>query len=86
MLVRHVLITMATDSLQRSYKEYKDMLPTYKEAEKHRQDAREKDLQIVDLKHQLAAAKASQSNGVGAAGSDSAYWKQKYEMLLSTIG
>jgi hypothetical protein len=62
------------------------MLPTYKEAEKHRQEARDKESQITDLKHQLAAAKASQSNGVGTAGGDSAYWKQKYETLLSTIG
>jgi len=61
------------------------MLPTYKDAEKHRQDARDKESQISDLKFQLAAAKASQSNGVGAAGGDTAYWKQKYETLLSTI-
>lgn len=62
------------------------MLPTYREAERHRQEARDKESQITDLKHQLAAAKASQSNDVGAVGGDSAYWKQKYETLLSTIG
>lgn len=58
------------------------MLPTYREAEKHRQDAREKEAVIGDLQSQLAAAKGSQSNGVGA---DATYWKQKYETLLSTI-
>lgn len=62
------------------------MLPSYKEAEKYKQDAHDKELQITDLKHQLAAAKISLSNGVGAAGGDSAYWKQKYETLLTNIG
>lgn len=61
------------------------MIPTYKAAEKYRQDAHEKESQINDLKFQLAAAKASQSKGVGAAGDDAAYWKQKYEKLLSNI-
>lgn len=62
------------------------MLPTYKEAEKHRQDAHEKELQIAALKHELAAGKASRTNGIGAAvGDDSAYWKHKYETLLSSL-
>ncbi|KAJ4332930.1 hypothetical protein N0V95_009542 [Ascochyta clinopodiicola] len=75
-----------TELAKRSYKEYKDMLPTYRDTEKHRQDAREKESQIGDLKLQLAAAKSSQTNGGGAAGGDTVYWKQKYETLLSTIG
>ncbi|KAF1927664.1 uncharacterized protein M421DRAFT_421507 [Didymella exigua CBS 183.55] len=74
-----------TELAKRSYKEYKDMLPTYREAEKYKQDAHDKEMQITDLKHQLAAANISQSNGVGAAGGDSAYWKQKYENLLTGI-
>lgn len=61
------------------------MLPTYKDAEKYRQEARDKESQISGLKSQLAAAKVSQPNGMGTASGDSAYWKQKYEMLLSTI-
>ena len=62
------------------------MLPTYREAERYRQEARDKEALITDLKHELAAVKAPRSNGVGAAGGDSAYWKQKYETLLSTVG
>jgi len=42
-------------------------------------------MQITDLKHQLVTAKASQINGVGAAGGDSAYWKAKYDNLLANI-
>ncbi len=57
----------------------------YKAAERHREDALEKASMIDDLKRQLAAAKASQTNGTSASG-DAAYWKQKYETLLSTIG
>ncbi|KZM22364.1 uncharacterized protein EKO05_0007741 [Ascochyta rabiei] len=75
-----------TELAKRSYKEYKDMLPTYRAAEEYRQDAHEKEAQVHELKLQLAAAKASQSNGVGAGGGDATYWKQKYESLLSTIG
>lgn len=78
--------SIVTNISQRSYKEYKDMLPTYREAERHRQEARDKEAQITELKHELAAAKATQTNGIGATGGDSAYWKQKYETLLSTIG
>ncbi|KAF3047038.1 hypothetical protein E8E12_010685 [Didymella heteroderae] len=74
-----------TELAKRSYQEYKDMLSTHKAAEKCKQDAHDKEMQIIDLKHQLAAAKASQSNGVGAAGGDTAYWKQKYENLLTSI-
>lgn len=61
------------------------MLPKCKAAEKQKQDMHDKDLQITDLKHQLATVKASQTNGVGAAGCDSAYWKGKYENLLASI-
>lgn len=61
------------------------MLPMYKEAEKYKQDAQDKEIHVTDLKQQLATAKAFQSNGMGAAGEDSAYWKQKYETLLTSI-
>lgn len=74
-----------TDCPQRSYQEWKDILPKSKAAERYRQDAHDKDMQITDFKHQLATAKASQTNGVGTAGGDSAYWKGKYENLLASI-
>lgn len=61
------------------------MLPTYKDANKYKQDAHDKEIQITQLKQQLATAKVSQSNGVSAAGGDSAYWKQKYENLLTSL-
>jgi hypothetical protein len=57
----------------------------YEAAAKYKQDAHDKEMQITDLKHQLAAAKASQSNGIDPTGGDSAYWKQKYENLLTSI-
>ena len=58
----------------------------YNDAEKHRADASKKAAQIVELEHQLAAAKHEKSDGVGsAAGADVAYWKNKYETLLSSI-
>jgi hypothetical protein len=64
---------------QRSYKEYKDMLPTYKQADQYRKDAEE-------LRFELKAAKAQQTNGVGgAAGGDITYWKNKYETLMATV-
>lgn len=58
----------------------------YNDAEKHRADASKKAAQIVELERQLAAAKHEKSDGVGsAAGADVAYWKNKYETLLSSI-
>ena len=58
----------------------------YNDAEKHRVNASKKAAQIVELERQLAAAKDEKSNGVGnAAGADVAYWKNKYEGLLSNI-
>lgn len=58
----------------------------YNDAEKHRLDASKKAAQIVELERQLAAAKDEKSDGVGiAAGADVAYWKNKYETLLSSI-
>ena len=58
----------------------------YNDAEKHRVDASKKAAQIVELERQLAAAKDEKSNGVGnAAGADVAYWKNKYETLLSSV-
>ena len=61
------------------------MLPTYKEAEKHRSACIEKDKEIATLKSDLTAAKteSSQSNG---ASSDAVYWKNRYESLLATVG
>ncbi|KAF1849490.1 uncharacterized protein K460DRAFT_305703 [Cucurbitaria berberidis CBS 394.84] len=73
-----------TDLAKRSYKEYQEMLPTYKQAEQYRKDALHKEDVIKGLKLELIAAKTSQSNGVGANG-DANYWKDKYESLLSTI-
>lgn len=61
------------------------MLPTYKQADQYRKDALDKDEVIKGLKLELSTAKMSQSNGVSA-GSDGAYWKDKYESLLSTVG
>jgi hypothetical protein len=61
------------------------MLPTYKEAEKHRSACIEKDKEIATLKSDLFTTKTqtSQSNSVGG---DTAYWKDRYESLLATIG
>lgn len=81
---------MYTNSPQRSYTQYKDLLP---KIEGYRNDVRDKEVQInqmtaqiAELNRQLATTKASQSNGVDtAAGGDSAYWKQKYETLLSNV-
>jgi hypothetical protein len=77
-------LTLA-NTAQRSYKEYKDMLPTYKQAEQLRTDVDKKDHEIKTLKAQLSTAKASQSNGVGAGG-DATYWKKKYDGLLASVG
>ncbi|KAH9866023.1 hypothetical protein J1614_008587 [Plenodomus biglobosus] len=74
-----------TNLAKRSYKEYKDMLPLYKQAEQYHEDLLTKDDTIKDLKNQLSAAKASLSDGVSAGG-DSDYWKGKYEALLATVG
>ncbi|KAL6708611.1 hypothetical protein ACN47E_002592 [Coniothyrium glycines] len=73
-----------TKLAKRSYNEYKDMLPTYKQANEYRQQAVDKDVVINTLRLELSAAKASQANGVGRS-SDNAYWKEKYESLLATI-
>jgi hypothetical protein len=61
------------------------MLPTYKEAEENRSACVEKDKEIAALKSDLFTAKiqSNQSNGVGG---DAAYWKDRYESLLVTIG
>ena len=63
------------------------MLPTYKQAEKHRQDNVEKEKEIANLKLELSAAEdqPAQSNGMGGGG-DAVYWKDKYESLLATVG
>ncbi|OSS51785.1 hypothetical protein B5807_03350 [Epicoccum nigrum] len=75
-----------SDLASRSYKKFKDMEPVYNDAEKHRADASQKAAKIIELERQLAAAKDEKSNGVGnAAGADVAYWKNKYETLLSSI-
>ena len=58
------------------------MLPAYKQAEAYRTDALEKTEQIKKLQDQLAGA--AKTNGVGG-GNDAAYWKDKYDNLLSNI-
>lgn len=68
-----------TDLAKRSYKEYKDMLPTYKQAEQYRKDALDREKTIKSLQKELITAKASQNNG------DTTYWKNKYETLLATV-
>ncbi|KAH7068263.1 hypothetical protein BKA63DRAFT_581705 [Paraphoma chrysanthemicola] len=70
---------------KRSYSEYKEMLPTFKQAEQYRQDAISKDDRIKTLKVELSVAKTSQSNGLGLGG-DAKYWKGKYDDLLSKVG
>ncbi|CAI9625115.1 hypothetical protein GT037_007437 [Alternaria burnsii] len=77
-----------TDLAKRSYKEYKEMLPTYKKADQLRRDVVERDATINKLELELAEAKVSKTNGVGAGvsgGNDVRYWKQKYEALLLTV-
>jgi hypothetical protein len=62
------------------------MLPTYKQADQYRKDALEKENTIKELKLELTAAKAEQTNGVGSdGGDDGAYWKNKYEGLLADV-
>ncbi|KAL5119576.1 hypothetical protein ACEQ8H_002422 [Pleosporales sp. CAS-2024a] len=69
---------------KRSYKEYKDMLPTYKEADKFRKAAQDAEQLITALREDLAKARASQSNDAAPTG-DAAYWKAKYDSLLNTV-
>jgi hypothetical protein len=72
---------------QRSYKEYKEMLPAYKQADQYRLDTLKKGEEIQSLQAELSAAKASRFNGVAAGaggGGDAAYWKTKYDTLLSS--
>ncbi|RII16447.1 hypothetical protein CUC08_Gglean002885 [Alternaria sp. MG1] len=78
-----------TDLAKRSYKEYKEMLPTYKKADQLRRDVVERDATINKLELELAEAKVSKTNGVGSGvsgGNDVRYWKQKYETLLLSVG
>jgi DNA repair exonuclease SbcCD ATPase subunit len=70
--------------LQRSYQEYKQMKPTFDQAEQYRKDALTKDGVIKSLKLELSAAKTSASNG-GGPSADAVYWKDKYESLLANI-
>ncbi|KAJ4376139.1 hypothetical protein N0V83_001420 [Neocucurbitaria cava] len=72
------------DLAKRSYEEYNEILPTYKKAEEYRKEALEKEDLIMGIKLELSAAQAAKSNGV-LAGSDAAYWKDKYESLLSSV-
>jgi hypothetical protein len=69
---------------QKTYKGYKDMLPVYKQADRIRQNALDKDAQINELKTQLASAKVVQFNATSS--DDSKYWKHKYESLLANLG
>lgn len=68
-----------TELAKRSYEEYKQMLPTYKQADQYRKDALDKAETIEQLTTELTKAKATQSNG------DVSYWKNKYESLLASI-
>jgi hypothetical protein len=61
------------------------MLPTYKQADKFRMAAQNAEDQLKILRRDLAAARASQSNGVNSGG-DATYWKNKYDGLLATVG
>jgi len=70
--------------LQRSYQEYKQMKPTFDQAEQYRKEALAKDVVIQGLKLELSAAKTSASNG-GGPSTDAVYWKDKYESLLANI-
>lgn len=70
-----------TELAKRSYKQYKEMLPMYKQADQHRRDSLGKDSLIKELRDQLSAAKTLQSNGVSAGG-DTADWKIKFATLL----
>jgi chromosome segregation ATPase len=67
------------DLAKRSYQEYKDMLPAYKQAEQYRKNALDKEETIKGLQRELTAAKASHNNG------DANYWKNKYETLLASV-
>ncbi|ENI09207.1 hypothetical protein COCC4DRAFT_56729 [Bipolaris maydis ATCC 48331] len=62
-----------TELAKRSYKEYKEMLPTYKQAEQYRKYALDREETIKGLQKELIAAKASQNNG------DTTYWKNKIQ-------
>lgn len=69
---------------QRSYNEYKAILPTFQEAEKLRKLVIQKDEQIQALMLELSSAKtAPKTNGVATG--DVAYWKGKYEKLMASI-
>lgn len=61
------------------------MLPKYEKSDEYRLDAAGKAREIDALKHELAAAKASQSKGTGS-GTDAAYWRSKYDNLLANYG
>lgn len=70
---------------EKSFMEYKKMLPKYEKADEYRLDAMSKAQEIVNLKHELATAKTSQSKGSGS-GADAAYWRSKYDNLLANYG
>lgn len=61
------------------------MLPMYKQADQYRKDCLDKDSLIKELEDRLSTAKSSQPNGMSIGG-DVAYWKNKYESLLATVG
>jgi hypothetical protein len=71
--------------LQRSYEEYKKMLPTYNQAEAYRNNCFEKDKEIQELKRDLRAAKAwKQKNGSGMS-DEAVHWKDRYDALLASV-
>ena len=60
------------------------MLPKYKQAEQYRQAVIEKEKQIGNLKLELEEATARPIYSDNA--SDAAYWKDRYESILASIG
>jgi hypothetical protein len=62
------------NSKQRSYKEYKDLLPLSKRADAYRQE-----------NEQLKASLAAKDQSSGGSGADAAYWRNKYDELLASL-
>ncbi|KAF2709888.1 hypothetical protein K504DRAFT_246448 [Pleomassaria siparia CBS 279.74] len=70
-----------------SYTKYKEIFPMCKRADEFRQSAEALEKDNVRLKLELSAAETdAQVDQSNAAGGDAAYWKDKYECLLSSVG
>lgn len=68
---------------ERSYAQYKEILPVYKEAESIRQASAAKDIQIAQLNEQLKKGGSTSNGATGGASAD--YWKKKYDNLLASL-